>query len=122
MSRKYPRRLTRRAVILVVLEASHARGWDDETLADVLAAQLAESRLARGIVGPCAYCGTWVASTVDHVVPVSAGGTNAADNLASACLVCNSGKADRTAEQWMAALSQRRILPATPALLAELRA
>lgn len=37
---------------------------------------------------PCAYCGE-PATGVDHIVPVSAGGGDAADNLTAACGDCN---------------------------------
>ena len=50
----------------------------------------------------CRYCGdhlTATTATLDHIVPVSKGGTNDAANLASACLICNSIKAGRTYEE-----------------------
>lgn len=37
---------------------------------------------------PCTYCGDPF-GTLDHIVPVSAGGTNARENLTPACLPCN---------------------------------
>lgn len=45
----------------------------------------------------CFYCGLpagVVVLQVDHVVPVSAGGTNAPWNLVPACPECNAGKFD----------------------------
>lgn len=63
----------------------------------------------------CAYCGDEVTAenaTLDHVVPRSKGGSNAADNLVTACLTCNSIKSDRTyddaAPQILDALRDRR--------------
>ncbi|MFP5502596.1 MAG: HNH endonuclease [Candidatus Sericytochromatia bacterium] len=45
----------------------------------------------------CAYCGTGERALVkEHVVPVSAGGTNDIDNLVPACQPCNARKLDRT--------------------------
>ena len=44
----------------------------------------------------CRYCGAKapdVPLTVDHVVPVTLGGTNEPSNLVTACRDCNSGKA-----------------------------
>jgi len=44
----------------------------------------------------CVYCGAHPPEAVmecDHVIPVSAGGTNDIDNLVTACLACNRGKA-----------------------------
>lgn len=43
---------------------------------------------------PCCYCGH-AGGTVDHIVPVTAGGPNAWDNYTGACLACNGGKRDR---------------------------
>lgn len=40
---------------------------------------------------PCAYCGG-PADTLDHIVPVSRGGTNVWYNLTAACRPCNSRK------------------------------
>lgn len=45
----------------------------------------------------CAYCGSrppLVVLHVDHVVPVSKGGTNAPENLVAACELCNQGKSN----------------------------
>ena len=43
----------------------------------------------------CQYCGATAEQSrleVDHIVPVSKGGTNDPDNLVTACHECNSGK------------------------------
>ena len=48
----------------------------------------------------CVYCGRKAPDVqlhVDHVVPISCGGTNAIENLVSACSECNVGKGARTA-------------------------
>lgn len=45
----------------------------------------------------CRYCGANAMTTVlevDHVVAVASGGTNAAENLVTACRSCNAGKSD----------------------------
>lgn len=42
----------------------------------------------------CHYCGQ-EATTVDHVIPISKGGTDEAQNMVAACNPCNSGKRDR---------------------------
>ena len=45
----------------------------------------------------CQYCGAHPPSAileVDHIHPVSAGGTNNEDNLVTACFSCNRGKSD----------------------------
>lgn len=50
----------------------------------------------------CKYCGDGVTrenSTLDHVLPVSKGGTNDPENLATCCFICNSIKSGRTYEE-----------------------
>lgn len=37
----------------------------------------------------CAYCGVHDKMTVDHVIPLSAGGQNQVDNVVPACGSCN---------------------------------
>lgn len=49
----------------------------------------------------CVYCGSTPVQSalrVDHVVPVSEGGTNKHSNLVTACFDCNAGKAARLLE------------------------
>jgi 5-methylcytosine-specific restriction endonuclease McrA len=43
----------------------------------------------------CVYCGD-EANTVDHLIPVSKGGTDDPLNLVAACSKCNSGLRDKT--------------------------
>ncbi|NUS74276.1 MAG: HNH endonuclease [Corynebacteriales bacterium] len=45
--------------------------------------------------GRCAYCGA-AATTIDHVIPRSRGGSHAWENVVAACTKCNHRKADRT--------------------------
>jgi 5-methylcytosine-specific restriction endonuclease McrA len=52
--------------------------------------------------GVCAWCGSSAQPTLDHIVPLSRGGSNVKDNLQRLCLPCNSGKRD-TAPQEVAA-------------------
>lgn len=48
----------------------------------------------------CQYCGAQnVALTVDHVLPISRGGQNSWENLATSCVSCNNRKGDRTPEE-----------------------
>jgi len=44
----------------------------------------------------CALCGRAAASTLDHIVPLHAGGTNALENLRPACAPCNIRRGNRT--------------------------
>lgn len=43
----------------------------------------------------CAYC-AGPATTIDHVLPRSRGGTDSWENLVACCLRCNNAKGDRT--------------------------
>lgn len=51
-------------------------------------------------VGPCAYCGDPFPTQVDHVMPVSRGGSDDPANLVPACQFCNWEKLDFTADEW----------------------
>ena len=45
----------------------------------------------------CGYCGTKIGFsevTIDHIIPLSKGGTNALDNLQACCGFCNKAKDD----------------------------
>jgi hypothetical protein len=68
------------------LEWAEREGWDRRQTARVMAAGMSGLRLRFGIVGPCVYCGSIYADTVDHVIPRSRGGTDDQANLVSACL------------------------------------
>jgi hypothetical protein len=66
-------------------------------------------RLKQRDLNLCRYCGrevNWgdrrgpVGGTYDHVIPISKGGSDDFHNLVVACRECNSGKCDRTPEQW----------------------
>lgn len=50
----------------------------------------------------CQYCGSAapdVLLEIDHIRPVSKGGTNDTTNLITACPACNSGKSDKTLDE-----------------------
>ncbi|UNX53481.1 HNH endonuclease [Georgenia sp. TF02-10] len=55
----------------------------------------------------CAYCGHPFATEVDHVVPLSRGGTYDRDNLVAACKRCNAEKLDFTPEEWQTWRAER---------------
>jgi 5-methylcytosine-specific restriction endonuclease McrA len=54
----------------------------------------------------CAYChgmlGPDNPATVDHLIPLNAGGTSHAWNLVPACRSCNSSKRDKNVTEWLA--------------------
>ena len=60
-------------------------------------------KLARRDRHVCAYCGerfTEDLLTIDHVKPLSRGGTHAWTNVLAACAPCNNAKADREPHEW----------------------
>jgi hypothetical protein len=72
----------------------------------------------------CAYCSRsmrrkeradkpWLTATVDHILPVSRGGTNARWNVTAACKGCNTAKADMTADEFRAASVDSRRMAET---------
>lgn len=48
----------------------------------------------------CAYCGASSNITSDHIVPLSAGGTNYIQNIVPACGSCNYSKGPRDLIEW----------------------
>ena len=46
----------------------------------------------------CAYCGAG-ATTIDHVIPRSRGGSDSWENLVACCLRCNNTKGDKTPQE-----------------------
>lgn len=51
----------------------------------------------------CHYCGKFASrGHVDHVVPLSRGGSDDLSNLVWACRACNLSKHDKTPDEWMA--------------------
>ena len=63
------------------------RGWQDRPW---ISQTLRQEVLVRD-GGWCRYCGD-AAETLDHVIPLTAGGDSTQDNLVSACQKCNSKK------------------------------
>jgi 5-methylcytosine-specific restriction endonuclease McrA len=57
---------------------------------DLTVEQLLE--LMAAYSGKCAYCGRESLGNIDHVVPISLGGGNAASNVVPCCRSCNSKK------------------------------
>lgn len=52
--------------------------------------------------GHCAYCGKESKLTLDHIIPLSKGGTHSKNNVVPACYHCNSSKGNKTLEEWNA--------------------
>lgn len=54
----------------------------------------------RRLAGACIYCGSTEQVTMDHVVPISRGGTHGIGNLVPCCNSCNIKKNDKTVMEW----------------------
>lgn len=57
-------------------------------------------RRALQLTRRCAYCYRLCDVVIDHIVPVSRGGTKFLWNLAPACWSCNASKSDMTLHEW----------------------
>lgn len=66
------------------------------------AGELTAATVREVLKAPCAYCGG-KATSIDHVLPVSRGGTNTRENLAPACADCNRRKHAKTPAEWKGA-------------------
>lgn len=51
----------------------------------------------------CTYCGSIEKIEIDHIVPLSRGGTHEPENLAPACRACNRSKGAKLLSEWEAA-------------------
>lgn len=60
---------------------------------------------------PCAYC-LVQAQTWDHVIPLARGGSHDPENMAPACVSCNSSKGDQTPEEWWSKFNRGEPFPA----------
>lgn len=54
----------------------------------------------RRLAKACVYCGSVEQITMDHVIPISRGGTHGVGNLVPACASCNAVKNARTIMEW----------------------
>lgn len=57
----------------------------------------------------CYYCGK-IATTVDHVIPKSAGGKSDSNNLVPSCYKCNQRKAARSYKEFTGEVYWRHLL------------
>jgi 5-methylcytosine-specific restriction endonuclease McrA len=48
----------------------------------------------------CFYCGSLNKITIDHVIPISRGGTHGIGNLVAACAFCNGSKSTKFLIEW----------------------
>ena len=53
----------------------------------------------------CPYCNINKTNSIDHITPLSRGGTNNSDNLVPVCISCNSKKRDKTLWEFLPILA-----------------
>lgn len=59
--------------------------------------------LLRECENKCFYCGIQSSDLhIEHMIPISRGGNHTLSNIVPACLICNSRKGTKTAEEFMA--------------------
>jgi len=71
--------------------------------------QRVRSEVLRRDYHTCHYCGQ-EANTVDHLIPISKGGTDESTNMVACCTRCNSAKRDRMGGSFFERVSR----PTTP--------
>ena len=73
----------------------------------------------------CAYCGVTAEQcerlTLDHLKPYGKGGTNAATNLVTCCISCNSSRGTRSVAAFARAVSAYRGRPTAAEIVAHVR-
>lgn len=84
-----------------VLDQSHRRRARKLGSAALIVASGDITRLKQRFGGMCAYCGSSGKMTIDHVVPLSRGGTHAIGNLLPACQPCNFSKHTKFLYEWI---------------------
>jgi 5-methylcytosine-specific restriction endonuclease McrA len=62
--------------------------------------KILRKELKRLYNSPCFYCGSLNKITIDHVIPISRGGTHGIGNLVAACAFCNGSKHTKFLIEW----------------------
>jgi len=66
---------------------------------------ISKNELLKIYNSPCIYCGSLLNITLDHVIPISRGGTHGIGNIAAACKNCNLSKSSKTIMEWRKSLA-----------------
>lgn len=61
---------------------------------------ISKEEMSKLYASPCTYCGSSDNITIDHVIPLSRGGSHSVSNLVSACAKCNMSKGAKTVMEW----------------------
>lgn len=66
-----------------------------------------EKELRRLLNSDCLACGTHDRISIDHIIPLSRGGSHSIGNLQPLCVTCNSSKNSKTVMEWKMAMKGR---------------
>jgi len=83
-----------------IVRARLLKGLTSGTMA--LGSLVEDDRLKLVLPRTCCYCGFGGGLTLDHLLPVSRGGSESGDNVVWACRGCNSSKGARDVLSWYA--------------------
>lgn len=61
---------------------------------------VSSSEIDKLLTNSCFYCGAKSKVELDHVIPISKGGTHSIGNLVAACISCNRSKGAKTIMEW----------------------
>lgn len=70
--------------------------------------KLSAKEIARLYETPCFNCGSLENLSIDHIVPLSRGGSHSIGNLMTLCRVCNSSKGKKLLVEWQQDLRKVR--------------
>lgn len=62
--------------------------------------KISKKELIKLYNSPCFYCGSLNKITLDHVIPISRGGSHGIGNLVPACSFCNGSKHNKFLIEW----------------------
>lgn len=59
-----------------------------------------EKELRKIYSDPCFFCGSTENQSIDHIIPLSKGGSHSIGNVMTLCLSCNTSKRDKLFIEW----------------------
>lgn len=62
--------------------------------------EISEKEVARLYASACMECGSDESPSIDHIIPLSRGGSHSIGNLTTLCRKCNSSKGSKTLVEW----------------------